>query len=666
MTVDFRLKQHLSMSPNAKIKNLVPENLSSEPPEEEWKLGRIWLNTTIGKLQGVFLKLDRYTGKPIQPEELEIRVIGSDALGETSDGKYWPDGLFDFDENTRISDSVDNINEALMALAPPEATLLRGDLNLTKQIFITGKVSKSDSSPIKLSMHNGTAGEELSYIISNPHVSATLPTSGLLIKGKNQQQFGKADQGIIMAVIDAVPVDEGVNLKDLFYEDARDYEGVLQGFDHEIEQKIYDIEENEIVVEANPNKERFVSSSGTLTINTIERYNDFKKWQKGSGSVKFTVSPGKHDLWVEHSVFVSGPFQNEEIKTKPFKTNLLNVFYDPSMDLPTSKISNFSLLSGKIKHISGVLFYFSDIKFEFDYTATHVFDYTYWDKPVSIRMTGSTHDLVSWNAKQSSLYGIEFPRWDDVFDLNKYLINYDVKNSAIDRVFLVAKSGKPVTGWGKEDKSEISILIDTFSITGNSTNLKETFVDEEYRLNKNKVDFDDVIDITQNTTGSWDSSLLLSVNDAQQYMGTLIKAKDNFEKYGSTIDYTNNGNAKKQHYYRRIFVTDKRPNSNGILKVETPNTIGTDFDIFIKLPNKTGWLNINKMFDQILFSENYAMDNIVGCGTNIKKTKSGYELPWTIGRLSTLDSGFGYLINIEIKSNDCIINEIEEISDTWR
>jgi len=44
MSADFYLKQHLNMSPNAKIKNLVPETLESVPPESEWKLGRIWFN----------------------------------------------------------------------------------------------------------------------------------------------------------------------------------------------------------------------------------------------------------------------------------------------------------------------------------------------------------------------------------------------------------------------------------------------------------------------------------------------------------------------------------------------------------------------------------------------------------------------------------------------
>ena len=47
MSADFRVKQHLKMSPNAQIKNLVPENLSAIPPESEWKIGRIWFNTKI-------------------------------------------------------------------------------------------------------------------------------------------------------------------------------------------------------------------------------------------------------------------------------------------------------------------------------------------------------------------------------------------------------------------------------------------------------------------------------------------------------------------------------------------------------------------------------------------------------------------------------------------
>ena len=78
---DVLFKQHIKLSPNGQFKNLVVEKLDKEPPKEEWRDGRIWYNTTIGKYQGIFYKLDPKTGLPIEPKELEIRILGADELG---------------------------------------------------------------------------------------------------------------------------------------------------------------------------------------------------------------------------------------------------------------------------------------------------------------------------------------------------------------------------------------------------------------------------------------------------------------------------------------------------------------------------------------------------------------------------------------------------------
>lgn len=83
MAADFRIKQHLSMSPNAKVKNLVPESLEEIPAEEDWKVGKIWFNSTVGRFQSVFVKIDEATNLPLNPEELEVRVLGEDDVDAT-------------------------------------------------------------------------------------------------------------------------------------------------------------------------------------------------------------------------------------------------------------------------------------------------------------------------------------------------------------------------------------------------------------------------------------------------------------------------------------------------------------------------------------------------------------------------------------------------------
>lgn len=83
MSADFRLKQHLSLSPNATVKNLVPESLDTVPPREDWKVGKIWFNSTIGRFQSVFVKIDESTNLPVSPTELEVGVLGEDDISKT-------------------------------------------------------------------------------------------------------------------------------------------------------------------------------------------------------------------------------------------------------------------------------------------------------------------------------------------------------------------------------------------------------------------------------------------------------------------------------------------------------------------------------------------------------------------------------------------------------
>lgn len=661
MAADFRLKQNLKLSPNAQIKNLVPENLSSVPPREEWKLGRIWFNNTIGKLQGVFLKLDKSTGLPIQPEEWEIRIVGADALGPTLDGQYWPDGLFDFTEQTKIADAMDDVNEALKDLAPSEATFLRGNLNL-KQTVKSGRVSKLTGSVEPFDLFDVQPGDFINYIVDVAGIEASLPTTGIAVKGIQQQQFGRADQGVIKVVFDGQDVDNGLNLYELFNEKGRDYFGVMQGFDPAIIQPTTNFLGEIVNFEINPNKAKYKSSSGALTINTVERYNDFKKWQRGTGTVNLTLTPGKHSTYVAHTGIISGSLIGNETDSPIFKTNTLEVFYDPNTTSPTTQILDFNLVSGNTKNVSGIPYYNTNITFSLNLVATNIFDYTYWDKPISLTMNGSNAGLLEWNHTNSNLTSETAPAWNDVFTLTNHIIEYIANNSIVDNVKLNAKSGKVTTGWGKEISQTIKLLIDTNPNTGNSTRLKETFIDEEYRIKKNAVDMDNIISVN-NGYGSWDSNTLLQANDAQQYMGSLIKAQHNFNTYGIDVDYTNNKSIE-QEYFRRIWAEGK-PNSNGILRVTTNGLIGVDFDIYLKFPSVTAWLNINELFDNEIFTKKFNVDS-TGCGTDIVKTATGYDISWTMGTFSTYESGYGYVIKVVIKTNNFKINEIEEISKNWR
>ncbi len=658
MSADYRLQQHLKMSPNAQIKNLVPETLDDVPPETEWKLGRIWYNTSIGKFQTISLKMDSSTGLPVEPKVQEVVLLGSDELGFARDGEYYPDGLFNFNTTTKVSNAVDEINEALKDLAPAEATGLNGDLEITTTSgFKSGRVSKINVSGLQLKLDGVNEGDYIDYIILDNKLTATLPTTGFIVKDKQQLQYGKADQGIIKGFYDGSQVDTGINLFDNFSEISRDYFGVSQGYLPNINQEVTATDGTVSTVIANPNKENYISSTEFLTVNNIERYNDFKKWQKGDGIINIgtlpnqaAIEPGRHTFYIKHTDVLGGDYD----------TNESEIFYDPDNTEVSTTIETFSLNSGDTKYVSGVAFLNSNISFNLDLTVVNAFAYTYWDRPISLYSSYTDAGTLVWNDDNSNLSGETIPFWDDTINLSNHIINYTGSNKYDTDITLTAKGGKVSTSWGNTASSNLKLLVDTYNSSNNSSYLKETFNDEDFRLIET-TNFDigeDIID----AVSTWDSTILLIENNAQQFMGKLQVAKDSYTQYGVDVDYTPFQH-DEQTYYRPFYALDK-PNSNGTLKLSTTADIGIDYEAYIKFPGITGWLDINKLYDVQDFSNNKTVDG-TGCAVNINSTSSTLTVDWTIGTSSTNDSNFLYTVKIILKNKDITINEIAEISSNW-
>jgi len=659
MSKDYMLHQHLKMSPNATIKNLVPETLTDVPDEADWKLGRIWYNATIGKFQTVSLKMDSSTGAPVEPNVLEVILLGSDELGFTRDGEYYPDGLFNFNTTTKVSLAVDEINEALKDLAPAESTGLNGDLSITTTHgFKSGRVSKLNVAGQQLKLDGVTEGDYISYIIKDNKLTATLPTVGFIVKDKQQTQFGKADQGLIVGYYDNVVVDAGINLYDNFNEPSRDYFGVTQGYLPSVNQNVTATNGSVSTVVANPNKANYISATSFLTVNTIERYNDFKKWQKGDGIVNIgtlngqdPIEPGRHTFSVKHTDVLGGDYD----------TNTAAVFYDPDTTETTTAITAFVLNTGDTKNVSGVAFLNSNITFKLGLTVDNAFAYTYWDRPIRLSSSYTDAGTVVWNDTSSNLSGETIPFWDDNIELTDYLISYTGVSKYDTDITLTAKAGKVTTDWGNTASSNLKLLVDTYKIANNSTYLKETFNDEDYRLVET-TDFDTGADIIS-AVGSWDSAALLTTGNAQQFMGKLQVAKDSYAQYNVNVDYTPFKN-ETQTYYRPIYVNGKA-NSNGTLKISTSADIGSEYDAFIKFPGITGWLDISKLYDVQDFTNNKTVDG-TGCAVSINSTSTSMTVDWTIGTNSTIDSNYSYVVKLVLKNKNINIKEIAEISQNWR
>ena len=635
---DVLFKQHIKLSPNGQFKNLVFEKLESEPPKEEWRDGRVWFNTTLGKFQGVFYKLDPKTGLPVEPKELEIRILGADELGYPTDGEFYPDGLFEFTATTKIVNAIDDINEALKDLAPSEPSPLFGELEIFNQ---KQKGLLSDISELNINYGELNFGDEINYIVLENNIQGKTKELGKEIKGEVQKQFNKADKGVLKLYINNSQIDNGINLEDLFYEQGREFDNAFQGYDYPEKQKVYN-HFGELVTETvNPNKNNFINETNTLIVNKIEKYNNFKMWQRGIASFNIQLEEGYNEIKITHENI---PTPQETLPTKIFvETN--------SNDI---ELNHFNItLDGSTKYLSGVPYY-KDLVIDYDISVSNLFDYTYWLIPLQIKIENIDTINIYWNDENTNLNGKDYPKYNDEL-LYSTQIKHFKKNYINDNVKINLLAGKPKTkDYIILSTFDKNILINTYG--NSSNNLEEYFTDEIYRKPLN-INFDDIDEINNS---NWDNTQKLSENDALVFMNYLTSAKKDLSEYNININY----DFEPPYYYIRPFIGSKA-NSNGIFKITTNNELNADFNIYFKLPGITGWLDLSKLYDYEYFKNNYQTDG-TGNATSIKKTSDGYEISWTIGELSTNTTDNMYLIKIEILNENTIISEMKEISDNWR
>jgi hypothetical protein len=634
MSAEFILKQHLRLNINGVVKNFIVETLENIPPQEEWRNGRIWYNKSENKIQYNVFKTDD-DGNVI--DELVVKNIDDGVLNFPKDQTFL-DGLFQFTTETRISDAVDEINEALKDLAPAEATTLRGDL-IIKSKFVDGYLS--DNVPNEINLNKIKNGDYIKYIVFDEKLVGELPKQGIYEKNAIQKQFGKADDGIIDLFLNNEKILK-IDLGNNFYEKSRDIDGAIQGYDYPIKQNII-VEGKEQIIEVNPNKENFKDENekGKFIISKIEKYNNFKKFQKGEGNFELNLVSGENDIFVMHENVLGGPY----------KTNELEVFYDNNADNIEMQLSNINV-EGDKKYLSGIEYLNDNIKIHFDLNVKNLFKYTFNNEPIKIKLPYIIEKTAKWNNDNSNLKDKQLPNYDDELSMTDYVIDYDINNIQLKSFDLKVGAVKPSQQLWKTEN--INKLLDTKNKT--SIDYKENFDDEYYRLEQT-IDFENIDEI-KNNIGKWDSSKPLDETDAQLYLGKLIKAQEKFDN----VDYSNN--ADKEQVYIRPFIF-KKSSSNGEIAITTKYNLNQDFDIYMKLPNVTGWLDLSKYFDVEEFENNYKNDG-TGCLTEINKEFDKIFVKWTIGTHSLNESENIYLIKIVLKNKDINIDSVEEISNNLK
>ena len=177
-----------------------------------------------------------------------------------------------------------------------------------------------------------------------------------------------------------------------------------------------------------------------------------------------------------------------------------DVFFDtdpstPNINGTTTIIESTTPASILTKHLSGVEYYILNSQFELDVTDIDNFNANTQgrsgDAVWNFRVQGQdyglpTRQLEAWNLSVGSM-----PAWTNQFDVQNVAFIYDtwaINNTNYrfrnTDAFVQANVYDPWDTGNTVNSTGASILIDTYSTSGNSTLLRERFDDEQYRLER--------------------------------------------------------------------------------------------------------------------------------------------------------------------------------------
>jgi hypothetical protein len=525
--------------------------------------------------------------------------IGGDApLGTPSDGDY-TDGLLDFTTLTQINDAVDGLNEVLSEIVPePPVSLAGTDL----QIFGGTTVKYSGYLSDGNAFYEGSAGDSVSYIINDATFNLeTLSTT-----------FNWADLGILKVQVNGVQVDL-FDLESAFIEGERD------------------------------GSQSYPPQSGVggfITVMAVAKYNDFKKWQKGTARVN--IVPGDLRQGYNYIKLI------HELASGDQETNLWKLFYDddsgaiPTVNTPL--LTEANLISSK--YLSGVQYYTVTDQLYLNVNGSDLFDNVYVQNPMQYTMPGiSTSNISISDPSISPALSVPPVIGETAGVVNK-IVTIAQANTLTNNLRITVI---PVSPYGSHS-SQISVsnnmLLNTY---GNyATDLVENFVDENYRLPDNDGSaYPNNYDVIPgSTTGNWTSSVVLSngSGESQIFNGILLYPSIDFTSGYFPAQSANYSSFTSDKYYLRSFYQALAISSGTLtftgLTLSDIEAAG-DAKVEIKLPSQTGWLDLGKPYDFGTFT---GID-----GDGCRTSASGSDFGWTSGSFSTAASGYMIIVRITIK-----------------
>jgi len=594
------------------------------------------------KLRGSFVT---GTLDPNSTGVLSMKVQSADmmSLGLPPDGAL-SDGLVDLSDDSTVVYAVDEFNEILKDLAPPQPDALTGKVLDNNRALRTGRLP-SGLPPAWYDVGPKVAGDQLTNVITqNSLVLASgdgapdsfLPPGTVPVEPgtTNSANFRKGDEGKLVAkhqiaagAFDIVAtLDIDVNFKENppGSSPPRPYNQDLATWDAQ--------GTGDVCTDA---QVTFANAKGNLQITDVRWFNEFNKWQKMNAQLNISdLDQGYNKFGILHDLAMDEESAATEVYYAPDAVPMV-FSVAPTM---------VEAVLASTKYVSGIRYYDEDDTFTVNYVGDNVFANIYHSSRCSsFRLEARTAD--------DNRQPLAPPAVTDVMTINEVV--------AINRGDRWDSDSRFTANFFHPYKASISAtspsekrLVNTYA-PGRSTDLREYFTDEDYRLE------DGTHDVVPTLTGAWDSTLVVPAGKA--IVGGIaatpgVRAGNMDASVTLPAGNPNYTGRVGSETYVRAF---KSANANSGCEIVLSGISGSDLgmvgsgrvNVEVKLPGQTGWMDAGKAFN----SSQFAGIDGDGCQTS----QSGSTWTLTFGTFSTANCQGTVVVRVTFLNTDSVITGIQ-------
>jgi hypothetical protein len=592
--------------------------------------------------------------------------LASFVLGEPSDESF-ADGLLDFTTETPAVDAIDDINEVLKDIAPPDAESLAGKVLTDNVSWVTGKLPTG----LDNDYYQGTTANNataISKIIHTHELKLDTPdTNKCFNKGDSGLLIVKHTAGdtaeVTIATLDIEANDDSSHRN--FFQSEAGVRPATQAIGGAGASGWNGTGDGDVTAQG---KVAFTNTStvGELIVENCGGYTGedgltpiFNMWQKMNAQIDITtLQPGYNAFKLIHDL----PADQESAEYE--------VWYDHNTDAlsfsvpPTIVEAEFT----SNKYISGVRYYSDDDTFDVAFTGANVFKNCYRQDIVA------RHRFDARSGDTNITPGDVNGGIQDISSVvNVATLDLAFRRIAINRSTYYSLDARLTAylfhPWktlsGHETASENRHVCTYGSM---STDTHEYFRDELHRLDPAGIGGSgDYITVPGSITGNWTSANVLDpgnalVYDEQVQYPNIDLSSGILPVQPSGRNYTSsNGFTGDQVYCRAFYKNESNGSVNinlGGFNVSNISQVGSgSVNIEVKLPSETEWLDAAISLDPGTFNGTAGQ----GC-QNVGGT-SGNTLALTFGGRYTVESGGMIIVKVTFRTGATQI--ITSMSVDW-